>query len=158
MALPPLVTVEEFKQWPEVTVSGTDGETRAEAVLVAVSSKARAAASRTWVDEEGDLTEVPDVVKAIVVSVAARVWANPAATSQHGQGPFTAAWAANLQGLALTEEEREEIRASVAEDGSTPGLWTLSTTRGDMETGTVYAPVSYPGADPIPMLNRDPMW
>lgn len=133
MALPPLVPVEQFALWPEVVIP--DGfEDRAEVVLTAVSSRVRLAAGRTWVDEDGELTDdIPDVVLSITTTVAARVWANPAATASRGDGPFTRAWAENLQGLQLTDDERDDIRASVAEEGSTPGLWALATTRSQPE-------------------------
>jgi hypothetical protein len=130
MALPTLASVAELASWLNVPIQ--DGDARAVLVLESASGLARSAAGQTWVDGNQNLDGVPDGVRAIVLTAAARAWHNPTGASQSSTGPFQASYPS---GVHLTDDERDALasyRTSAA-----GGLWTISTTRGDMETKLV---------------------
>lgn len=75
MALPPLANVPALGAWVGEDIPADDA--RAEAVLSAASTLVRSYTGQTWVDEDGDLQDVPDAAAAVTVQVAARLWRNP---------------------------------------------------------------------------------
>lgn len=71
--------------------SQVDDETKAEALLDYASALVRKHVGELWVDEEGDLTDLPDGVRQVVVEMVARAVANPLGVTQAQEtvGPFS---------------------------------------------------------------------
>lgn len=134
MALPPLVDTFTLAGWLGEDVLG---DSRAEAVLSAVSAVVRNASGQTWA-ADGDIssTDVPELVSTVVLQVAARVWRNPHGVRQEATGPFSVSYA--VTGVYLTADERRLLSGYRA---NSSGLWTMQTTRGDDYADTVYVPV-----------------
>lgn len=150
MALPPLVDVTTFGEWLGLTLSGAD-ETRAEAVLAAVSSLVRAETNLTWVDESEVLETVPDSVHTVVLRVARRVFNNPDSVVQKANGDASVRYAdAEAIGLYLNDEDRRLLGRLRAQPR---GLWSMSTTRDDPDSDTAYVPVV--GGPPFPWYGSD---
>lgn len=113
MALPPLADVAALDAWlPGVSIVGNDEETeRAEAVIATASAFVRAERGQTWVDSDGNLLEdIPDEIPALVVTVAARLWINPAGSSQETAGPFSTTHGPGT----LTDGERDLLADQTA--------------------------------------------
>lgn len=139
MALSPLASVDDLATWLGVTLEGVAAE-RAGAVLDAASAMVRAEAGQDW-----DGTEAPADVIALVIRVAANMWANPTGVSQQATGPFSVSY-----GSALSDADRDLLGKHKPHGG----LFTISTTRGCMETDSVYVDVV--GSDePLP-VSRSP--
>lgn len=137
MALPPLAALPDLKAWPGVVIPES-AEPQAVALLGHVSAKVRDHAQLDWVNDTGDaLADVPPIVATIVVTVAARVWANPEAKLSRGSGPFVSAWDPDQVGLVLTEDEKASITRAAGRGSGILGLGVISTTRGPIETATV---------------------
>ena len=107
MPLPSLASVDQLGTWLKTTIDEEDA--RALEVLSAASGLVRAITGQTWVDEEGDLTEVPSVAVTVTLMSASRAWLNPAGASDQRTGPFGASWAKGAAGVMLTEEERSML-------------------------------------------------
>lgn len=125
MALPPLVTLTEFGVWVGDDLAG---DQQAEMVLASASALVRAEARRTWTTEDGQLSDVPDQVRTIVLEVAARRWRNPEGYTSETDGDYTYRQEAETASLYLLDAERD-ILARLRRPRS--GLWTLPTTRGE---------------------------
>ena len=149
MALPPLAPVDALEAWLGVTLTGVALD-RAAAVLDAASAMVRAEAGLDWTttttsdDDEVVVTldeDIPADVVSIAVRIAANMWANPSGATQQSTGPFSV-----THGAALTETDRTLLGRFRAHGG----LFTISTTRGDLETDSVYVDVV--GTDePLPV-------
>lgn len=149
MALPLLATVGDFGEWIDQTLEPDDPKlTR---WLRAASGLVRRAARQTWVDENGDLTDVPDDVVAIVLQCVERKWNNPTGVASESTGPFSVKHPdMSAEGLYLTEDEKELL----AGYRPTSGLWSLRTDKDDeflreLVKDTVFVPDAS-GGDPIP--------
>ncbi len=119
MSLPNLLTTTDLANWLGVTIPETD--TRATAIIKAVSAQVRSAANLTWVNDTNELADLSEVAKGIATQASARVWSNPTGATSVGTGPFSAAWAAS--GSLLTAEEREELQGLPGNpSGAIPGL------------------------------------
>lgn len=107
---------------------GVDPQTldpfRATSAIEAASALVAERAGRSWDDDE-----IPNVVRTITTQVAVRIWENPAGLESETAG----AWTGRYGAARLTPEES----AMLAGTRSTSGLWTMSTTRGDLETTAV---------------------
>lgn len=136
MERPLLATVEDL----EFAVGhAIDDDLRefAEWVLRAASARVR---SYTGCDFD-DPDRVPESIRVVVVAVAARVYRNPSGYVQDTTGPFTVRLAERAgDGIYLTGDERETLDRFRCR--SRPALWNLPTTRGPVETGTVFRPMS----------------
>lgn len=149
--LPPLVTVAALAAWVGEDFIDNDNA-RAAAVVAAASALVRAETGRTWVDDDNELTTVPDEVSTVTVQVAGRVWRNPAGFVQDTTGPFTVRYPEIAgQGLYLTDAERSILSRYRTQRR---GLWTQRTTRDDpfiddAVLATVWLPVN-PGTEPLP--------
>lgn len=150
-ALTAFATVDDLDALLDVDVTDLD---RAEALIAAASTLVRAETGSAWVDADGNLewaattdeklNLVGDALTSVALAAAGRAYLNPKGSVSEGTGPFTiqrGQEAAN--GVYLTDSERQTIAAAVAlQRGSTsPGLWTLGTTRNDLpcssDIGTV---------------------
>ncbi len=143
MALPPLVSLGEFEAWEQRPVSNVS---RAEAIIAAASTLVRSHTGRSWVDADGTedgVTEVQlDSVRGVVLTVASRVYGNPAGIVQQGTGPFSrtvAAWSS--YGLALTDDEKAQLAGTPA--GGVPGLFSVRVEAPRGATGTRRYSVEY---------------
>jgi hypothetical protein len=95
-----------------------------------------------WVDQNGELDEVPVGIPELVVQVAARHWGNPGGLESEATGPLQARYGA----LTLTDAERAAVQRALGRP--TGGLSTLTIDRGCYETGTVWVP-TLPAPGPL---------
>lgn len=138
MTSPQLVPLVTFSNWLGQPLSAAD-EPRAEAILDAVSALVRSEAGRTWVDDGGNLEEVPTDVQTVVMQVAQRVFLNPLGFQSERSGDYSYAFpTSGPGGLYLEPHERAVLARYRA---TQRGLWTLSTTRSDTDADTVYVPI-----------------
>lgn len=146
---PPLVALDDFAAWLGVKIAGEDSD-RANRYLVGASGLVRSTAGCTWLDtaDPTQLGDVPEEIETVVLQVAERKWRNPAGVVHSVAGPFSDRWAEDVgQGLYLTESERLIVESF----RPTSGLGVIETTRGDIETESIYVDVE--GSDrPIPAL------
>ena len=131
-----LVTTTELFTWlgvDEGSVSTADTN-RAQGYIDAASARVRSEARQTWLNEAGDALEgVPDEIPGIVLQVAERKWRNPSGVVHETAGPFSARHSEDIaSGIYLTEDEAERLKAY--RPSQTGGLYTIRTTRGDLET------------------------
>ncbi len=141
MALPALVSLDDFAL--RVSVSASDVE-RALACLDDASALIRAVAGdEVWVDADGALETVPDVIVAICVAVAVRAFRNPDGVRQETIGNYSVAYADTSTAVFITPGERRMIRRAVGLTGissvSLEGEWTINP--------AVYVPVEGGGDD-----------
>lgn len=124
--LPPLATIDQFDARLPGGLS-TGDSARAEATLEDASALVRAEAGLTWVDDAGDLTEVPDIIVSVTLAAAKRAFVNPDMLRSEAIQDYQASFGSSSPDVYLTKAERDLIRRAVGR----PGLWTLSTTRTD---------------------------
>jgi hypothetical protein len=151
MALAPLASITDLAGWLGTTPQGDDA-TRAELVLSAVSALVRSEARRTWED-----LPVPEVIRAVTLTVAARVYRNPEAAASYSltTGPFGKSLTfadPKAVGLFLTDDEKLTISRSVPGGRRQRGLYTLRTYRDD-PCATGYVPTV--GGPPFPWYGED---
>lgn len=157
MALPALAVIEDLAVRLGVDGSQID-DARAQACLDDASVLVRAELDQTWVDVSGELIvagdgAVPDVARFVVLASAKRAYENPSGITSKTASDVTIAFQARpATGVYLTEEERALLHST--EVGTTGGLWTLETYRGDLCIGdTVWVPVV--DAPPFPFLTSE---
>lgn len=143
MALPALVSLDDFA----LRLGGIAAadEDRAQAALNDASALIRAeAGTEDWVDDDGGLEEVPDVIVAVCVAVAVRAFRNPDGVRQETIGNYSVAYADTSTAVFLSTGERRTIRRAVGLTGlssiSLEGEWTLN-------PAAVYVPVEGGGED-----------
>lgn len=132
--LPALVSLHQFA---DRLPGGVDGdEARAQAALDDASAEVRAAVDgeETWVDEDGLLTEVPDIVQVVTIAVARRAFVNPEGISQESVAAYGVSYATGSGDVYLTRKERQKVRRAV-------GLSSL---------GTIELGSPHPLADALP--------
>lgn len=159
MASVPLASVADLADAMGIEDFG-DEETRAESMLVRVSSKVRREARRTWVDSSGALSDVPEVIWSIVIDVAIRTFsARPGAYSET-TGPTAVMWDRSAQqGVSLTEDELRVVRSF--REGSRPGLTSLKTSglyTPDSIIRTEVAVVGVDGVAQTPLTSYGELW
>lgn len=145
MGLPALASPSDLVAWLGAPVD----DERAQAVLAAASTLVRARAGENWVDENGYLKDsIPDGIPTVVVTVAARLWANPTGTTSSATGPFSASWQVGFQ---LSDAEADMVDAAM---GATTfrGIGTIATTRGAMDTASVIGDCAYDS------IEHEPIW
>ena len=120
--MPPLASFPDLEAWLGDSLDAVRGQ----AVLDNASAQVRAAAGRTWVDEANALVDVPADIRALVVRLAARMYANPTGSRQESAGPFSRSLGDGL----LTDDETGVI----GRYRPSSGLGVISTTRGRIET------------------------
>ena len=109
--LPPLASLTNLGLRLGVTLTGTDAE-RGTAALDDASALIRAEAGTSWVDDEGDLLDVPAIVESVTLAVAYRAFRNPDGVSQTSLGDASVSYdRASAQAAAyLTRDERRAVR------------------------------------------------
>lgn len=139
MALPPLVDVDELVG---LTIE-TDPNRLAYAVLAA-SAYLRSYTGMDFVDDAGQLTEVPDAVHVVAVALAKRVCEAPDdAVTQETAGPFSRSMSA---GLWLSRADREMLADYRVENNASISPTPLLPNPGP---STFFAVVGRPDADRI---------
>lgn len=154
MALPPLASVSDLAAWVGQAIP--DADPRAGAVLSAASALVRSYAGQTWSIDGTTLDDdLPPVVAAVVVQVAARVWTNPAGLTSVTLDDATRRWGeSGSVGLYLTEHEKATL-ADFSLSAS-PGVGVLSFTRGEGSHDTVYVPTApEPSGPPFPWYSAE---
>lgn len=126
MATVPLASVADLADALGLDDFG-DEETRAAAILARVSAKARHEARRTWLDETGALTTVPDEVWSIVIEASIRAYSVTPGVYQETTGPTSVMWDRSAQqGTFFTADEVRVLRSFRA--GVRPGLTSVKVT------------------------------
>lgn len=99
---------------------------RAEWLLEFASDRIRARTGRTWLDEDGELVDVPDLARKVAVEMVVRAVTNPEGVTQETTGPFSVSFGSDAaQRIYIAREEREDLRSLSARSG----LGVISTTR-----------------------------
>lgn len=129
----PLATITDLEDRLGAPVP-PDLASQAYARLRDASAIVRAYAGVSWVDESGDLDDVPDAVAGVVASMVERATRNPAGVTQETAGPFNRSFGAvAAERLYMTKAERMVVRSAAGRSS----IGTLSTTRGEIETADV---------------------
>lgn len=152
MALPSLAAVSDLAGWIGRAIP--DNDPRAGAVLSQASNRVRRVTGQTWVDDAGALTNVPDIVRDVVVRVAARVWMNPEGLDSVTLDDGTKRWG-TVRGLALTDGDLADLSQWLPKT-DLGGFGTISTHRGDPIPTTTYVPTApEPSGEPFPWYSTD---
>lgn len=106
-------------------VSGDADTARAQAALDDASTLVRAVAGKTWVDDNNELEDVPDVVFTVTVRAALRAFVNPSGVQQQSTGPFSESYANSSSDVYLTNKEQDMIRSAAA--GGSGGIYGIDT-------------------------------
>lgn len=128
-----LVAVADLEAWLGATFDAS-ATARAQAVLDAVSSLVRDEAGLTW-----DGVTVPADVQAVTLTVAARVFSNPAAVQSESVGSYSVRYAdPQSTGLYLTKGDKAVLGKYRA---NARGLWSMRLTREDTAADTEWVPI-----------------
>lgn len=144
--LPPLTTLSEL----EIRAGAQDEAARAEAVLVDASSLIRDEAGKTWVNDLGNIADVPDMVVTLVLKVAKRALDNPEGLSGETYPEYAWRKEGAEDGVYLTDKECKIARRL----GGRTGLWTQQTTRRSSDCDTVFVEDQF-GCELFPMYAAD---
>lgn len=145
---PPLASVEDL-EYRLGRVFTVEERPRVEALLDDISAIVRTEAGVDWIDPEtGELTDVPAVVRAVVLRVAERVMRNPQGFRSESAGDYSYQRPEAGIGLELTPAELRLIRRAVGRTG----LWNQPLTRGEDEICTLFAEDSY-GCELLPLTS-----
>lgn len=110
--LPPLATVDQLAVRLGYPLEGAEAD-RARALLIEASELIRDAAGTDWVDEGGQLSDVPRRVAQICLAATYRAFTNPEALSQRSIGDSSKSYdRAGVEGgeaVYLTTAEREAV-------------------------------------------------
>lgn len=145
MASVPLASVAELADALGLDDFGDD-ETRAASLLARVSAKARREARRTWLDDSGALSSVPEVVWSIVIDSAIRTFSATPGTYSETTGPTAVMWdRAAQQGVFFTDDELRILRSF--RQGSRPGLTSVKSSGLPVPDTIIYDVVAVVGTD-----------
>lgn len=138
MALVPLASIVELERRIGETITDSKERDRALALLTDASTLVRHEAGRTWVDADGELTDVPDVAVAIALAAAMRSWYNPAGVESTQLGAVSV----RFPDVWLTSRERDQLTSLTRQ-----GIISVDTSHGyGWDCDTVgWAPVDYGG-------------
>lgn len=130
----PLATVTDLEERLGEPFATSAAGIQAYARLQDASEIVRAYAGATWLDDDGDLADVPPAVAGVVCAMVERAVRNPGGITQETAGPFSRSFGADAATrLWLTKAERSVVRSAIGRAGVAP----LATTRGDLETSPV---------------------
>lgn len=110
---------------------------RAETSLADASALVRSVGGKLWVDELGELLDVPYDVEMITARAAVRDYRNIDQVSNEalGQGAYSYTYAEGMSTIYLTDDEVATIRRAALTDPEDPDAWT--------GTGSVRTPSAY---------------
>lgn len=146
--LPPLADFSELVDRLDPPPVGAIENTRAEAALFDASTAVRAFARTSWVVDGELVADVPDIVVVVTLRAARRLYVNPDMVRQESLADHSATFGGEL--AILTDDDKRDISSALDHP---PGLWTLGTTRLELETQSVYVDVA--GSDkPLPVEDR----
>ena len=130
MALPSLATVDDIAaRAPDLQLDDT---TQAEALLSDASALVRSYAGCTWVDDEGNLADVPEGLPGIVAMIVIRALRIPEGVTQETIGNYSVSYAPNATDrLYLSRADKAFLRRISGRGGA----YSIST----------YGPVGYLG-------------
>lgn len=116
--IPPLAGLEALADRLGFDPASPDSA-RARAALEDASALIRSVADEDWLDDHGDLEEVPAVVVSICLAVAFRAFRNPDATTQSSVGDVSVTY--SREGAAgsvfLSSAERKAVRKAAGKVG-----------------------------------------
>lgn len=147
--LPSLASLSDFEERIPGGVEAKDA-LRAEAALKDASALVRDVAGKTWVTDEELDGDIPDGIVSVVISAAKRAFINPDGVRSESIDNFQTSYATSSPDVYLTQTERQRVRQAAGRTG----LWTQPTTRGDVETDTIFVEVEE--GQKLPLLSRDP--
>lgn len=154
MNYPPLVEPAELAARLDIDLTSSVLP-RLAASIDDASALVRAETGQTWVDDYGDLEDVPDAVITVCLAVARRAYENRRGVTSETTGPFTVRYSDQAgEGLYLTDTEKEILARY--RPSPTPGLWALSTTRTDVEGASIVQFDVEDEAELGPIPTRDP--
>ena len=96
-----------------------DDTNRALAALDDASAWIRSEASEDWLDDDGNLSDVPAVIVSICCAVARRVVDNPAGIMQRSIAGYSEGLSNATTDVYLTKQEKAMIRKAVGAGGIT---------------------------------------
>ena len=119
MPLPALADVSELEARLGTTLSGADLG-RAMALLDDASALIRQEAGEDWVDDHGDLEDVPAAVATICLAVAYRAFKNPDGVTQASLGDASVSYGRAGLGSSvyLNEHEVKAVRRAAGKSGA----------------------------------------
>lgn len=146
MASPALATTDDL----EARGVTTSDASRAQAALDDASAFIRDVASpEDWLDDDGNLETVPDIVVAICCRAVQRSLDNPQAVQAEGIGSYNVTFANSSPDVYLTKAERASIRRAAGLSSSL-GAVTIESPYAPPAESDIYLDV-VGGGDPIPM-------
>jgi len=109
MSLPPLATVDDVTaRAPDLRL---DDNTQVTALLADASALVRSYTRQTWVDEEGNLTDLPDGLAGIVAMIVIRALRIPEGVTQETIGNYSVSYAPNATDrLYLSRADKAYLR------------------------------------------------
>lgn len=144
MALPPLAKPEDVEAMPGYPAGAAD-ET-VEMLIVLASAKVRAFTGCTWTNAAGTaLEDVPDGVPELVAGMVVRSLRNPSGATQENAGPFGRSHGSQAVNAVYLSAEDRDFLATIS---CRLGVYTLSTTRGPLETPPVLDPYAFDDLNP----------
>lgn len=144
--LPSLSTVDQL----EDKVGQPVDEGQARLALAFASAVLRTYAGITWVDSDGELADVPDVVELLCLEVAYRRYTNPDGYASEQIGQYSYRISAGAAGGFLTPAEKQLLTLAVGSN-----VHSLHTPRSGLRRGNVVYVADGGGGDPIPW-HEDP--
>ena len=133
MSLPTLASLSDLEERLGHSLPGEDLSS-AQRLLRYASSLVRAYAGLSWVDDDGQLADVPGDVVDVVVEIVDRATKNPAGATQVLAGPFSRSFGADAAQRMYLSGSDKTILAAIP--GRRAGLQVISTTRGPVETAS----------------------
>lgn len=147
MARPTLASIEDL----QARLGTIDDPVQAEARLGDASEIVRAYAGEDWLDDGGNLEEVPDQIAGVVAQMVERAARNPGGVVQETAGPYSHSFGPEAAArLYLTKLDKLVIRNAVGRGQ----VGTISTSRGPLETPPVTCDQPY--LDPPAAEEYDP--
>lgn len=142
-SLPPLVSAPDLEAFLGVDLDDATAATMLRRASVAV----RACLTTDFVTD-GVLEPVPEAVQVVTLEVAERAYSAPApGTTQETAGPFSRTFSGASNSYYVTKAQKRAMSRWAKK-----GLYTLGTTRVDVESGaTDYRPIAGGGED-LPMF------
>lgn len=135
MSLPALATIDDVELVPGYPADSN--EDTVDALLALASARVRKYTGCNHVDEDGALSGVPDGVPELVAGMVVRSLRNPRGVTQESAGPFGASYGREATNSIYLSAADKEFLDSLA---CRLSVWTLATTRGDLDTPAVRDP------------------
>jgi len=110
---PPLITIEEYAARLGHTLGATE-QAQAAALLGDASALVRLEAGEDFLNDDGDLDEVPDAIAGVVYAMVRRAIENPRALTGETLGDYSwQAGGSSSTGIYLMRAEKRTVRQAV---------------------------------------------